>query len=206
MNIFLVGSGGREHTLAWKLKQSPLCNQLFIAPGNAGTAGIGKNLDIKVTEFEKLAGACIANNIDMLVVGPEDPLVKGIYDYFKSNEQLRHIKVIGPSAKAAQLEGSKAYAKAFMEKNNIPTAAYKKFSAANYSEGLEYIKQQSLPIVLKADGLAAGKGVLICQSHIEAASEFELMLMSDKFGDAGKTVVIEQFLEGISDRAIFRRN
>jgi len=197
MNIILVGSGGREHTLAWKLNQSPLCSKLFIAPGNAGTANIGQNLDINITEFEKLGKACIDNKIAMLVVGPEEPLVKGIYDYFKNNEQLQHIKVIGPSAEAAQLEGSKAYAKAFMLKNNIPTAAFKKFTADNYVEGLAYIQEQPLPIVLKADGLAAGKGVIICKTHIEAVSEFELMIMRSKFGEAGKTVVVEQFLEGI---------
>ncbi|MFT3982140.1 MAG: phosphoribosylamine--glycine ligase [Ferruginibacter sp.] len=197
MNIILVGSGGREHTLAWKLQQSPQCSKLFIAPGNAGTAGIGTNLDIKVTEFEKLGKACIDHKIDMLVVGPEEPLVKGIYDYFKKEASLNHIRVIGPSAEAAQLEGSKAYAKAFMQKNNIPTAAFRKFTAENYEEGLEYIKAHPLPIVLKADGLAAGKGVLICKTYIEAVAEFELMILRSKFGEAGKTVVVEQFLEGI---------
>lgn len=197
MNILIVGSGGREHTLAWKLKQSPLCKALYIAPGNAGTAQLGTNLPIKITEFEKLGQACTANAVDMLLVGPEEPLVKGIYDYFKSTPELQHIKVIGPSAEAAQLEGSKAYAKAFMQKNNIPTAAFKKFTEDNYEEGLAYIQQQTLPIVLKADGLAAGKGVIICKTHIEAVSEFELMIQRSKFGEAGKKVVVEQFLRGI---------
>ena len=158
MNILLIGSGGREHTLAWKLTQSTLCSRLFIAPGNAGTAIFGTNLPISVSDFDAMAKACTANNIDMILVGPEEPLVKGIYDYFKNKEEFEHIKVIGPSKEAAQLEGSKAFAKAFMQRHNIPTAAYKEFTSDKYLEGVEYIKTQSLPIVLKADGLAAGKG------------------------------------------------
>jgi phosphoribosylamine---glycine ligase len=197
MNLLLIGSGGREHTLAWKLTQSPLCSRLFIAPGNAGTALCGTNLPISVSDFDAMAVACKANNIDMILVGPEEPLVKGIYDYFKNKEGLGHIKVIGPSKEASQLEGSKAFAKAFMQRHNIPTAAYKEFTSDKYLEGVEYIKTQSLPIVLKADGLAAGKGVLICQSHLEATAEFELMLLRSKFGEAGKKVVIEEFLKGI---------
>ena len=197
MNILLVGSGGREHTLAWKLTQSPLCNNLFIAPGNAGTALCGTNLPISVSDFDAMAVACKANSIDMILVGPEEPLVKGIYDYFKNKKGFEHIKVIGPSKEAAQLEGSKAFAKAFMQRHNIPTAAFKKFTSDEYLEGVEYIKAQSLPIVLKADGLAAGKGVLICQNHLEAMAEFELMLLRSKFGEAGKKVVIEEFLKGI---------
>ncbi len=197
MNILLIGSGGREHTLAWKLKQSPLCNQLFIAPGNAGTALCGINLSIAVSDFENIAEACITNSIDMILVGPEEPLVKGIYDFFKTKKGLEHIKVIGPSKEASQLEGSKAFAKAFMKRHNIPTAAYGEFTADKYLEGVEYIKSQALPIVIKADGLAAGKGVLICQSHLEATAEFELMLLRSKFGEAGKKVVIEEFLKGI---------
>jgi len=197
MNILLIGSGGREHTLAWKLKQSPLCDHLFVAPGNAGTQNFGTNLPIKTTEFEKLGEACIANKVDMLIVGPEEPLVKGIYDHFKNNTRLQHIQVIGPSAEASQLEGSKAYAKAFMQRHNIPTAAYREFTAENYEEGQEYILQHSLPVVLKADGLAAGKGVLICKTHIEAMAEFDLMIHRSKFGEAGTKVVIEEFLTGI---------
>jgi phosphoribosylamine--glycine ligase len=197
MNILLVGSGGREHTLAWKMKQSPLCDALFIAPGNAGTRNLGTNLDIKINEFEKLAAACKQHSIDMILVGPEEPLVKGIYDYFKNDPALQHINVIGPSAEAAQLEGSKAYAKAFMLRHGIPTANYKEFTVDNYEEGLEYIQQHPLPVVLKADGLAAGKGVLICKTHIEAAAEFELMVMRSKFGEAGNKVVVEEFLLGI---------
>jgi len=197
MNILLIGAGGREHTLAWKLKQSPLCNMLFIAPGNAGTALCGTNLAIGVSDFDAIANACTEHAIDMIMVGPEEPLVKGIYDFFKNNPGLQHIKVIGPSKEAAQLEGSKAFAKAFMKRHRIPTAAYEEFTADKYLEGVAYIKKQSLPIVLKADGLAAGKGVLICQNHLEAAAEFELMLLRSKFGEAGKRVVIEEFLKGI---------
>ena len=197
MNILLIGSGGREHALAWKIKQSALCSELFIAPGNAGTATCGTNLPIAVTDFEGLQAASIANKIDMILVGPEEPLVKGIYDFFKNNSATKHIQVIGPSKAAAQLEGSKAFAKAFMKKNNIPTAAYGEFTIDNYAEGVEYIKEHSLPIVLKADGLAAGKGVMICQNHLEALSEFELMIYRSKFGEAGKKVVVEEFLKGI---------
>ncbi|HQY12222.1 MAG TPA: phosphoribosylamine--glycine ligase [Ferruginibacter sp.] len=197
MNILLIGSGGREHALAWKMKQSPLCDALFIAPGNAGTASCGTNLPIAVTDFEALAAACKEHAIGIVLVGPEDPLVKGIYDFFKNRPGLENIKVIGPSKEAAQLEGSKAFAKAFMTRHGIPTAAYAEFNADNYMEGVNYIKSHSLPIVLKADGLAAGKGVLICRNHLEATSEFELMLYRSKFGEAGKKVVIEEFLKGI---------
>jgi phosphoribosylamine--glycine ligase len=197
MNILLIGSGGREHTFAWKLKQSPLCESLFIAPGNAGTAQCGTNLDIAVSDFATLAAACLKHKIDLILVGPEEPLVKGITDFFKSSDLTRHIKIIGPSKEAAQLEGSKAYAKDFMMRHKIPTAAYREFTEENFDEGIAYIQQHSLPIVLKADGLAAGKGVLICETHIEALAEFELMLMRSKFGDAGKKVVIEEFLKGI---------
>ena len=197
MNILLVGSGGREHTLAWKLKQSSRCGNLFIAPGNAGTADFCINLDIAITDFEALATACKKHTIEMLIVGPEEPLVKGITDYFKAGENTKHIHIIGPAKEAAQLEGSKAYAKAFMKRHKIPTAAYKEFTEANYIEGIDYIKNHSLPIVLKADGLAGGKGVLICNSAMEALAEFELMIIRSKFGDAGKKVVIEEFLNGI---------
>ncbi len=197
MNILLVGSGGREHALAWKLTQSNLCTQLFIAPGNAGTSLLGTNLPIAVNDFESLKAACLKNNITMMVVGPEEPLVNGIYDDFKNDPSTKHIHVIGPSKNAAQLEGSKAFAKEFMLRHNIPTAAYKEFTNSNYEEGLAYIKNHSLPIVLKADGLAAGKGVLICTNTMEALSEYELMLHKSKFGEAGKRVVIEEFLTGI---------
>jgi phosphoribosylamine--glycine ligase len=197
MNILILGSGGREHAFAWKIKQSPLCNQLFIAPGNAGTMQCGTNLNISVTDFEAIKNAVIENNISMVLVGPEDPLVKGIYDFFAADESLKHVQVIGPSKKSAQLEGSKAFAKTFMQKNNIPTAAYQEFNKNNYADGIEYIKQHSLPIVLKADGLAAGKGVLICQNHEDALAEFELMIQQSKFGAASEKVVIESYLNGI---------
>lgn len=197
MNILLIGGGGREHALAWKLIKSPLCSNLFIAPGNAGTALCGTNLPIAVTDFEAMAAACTENDIQMILVGPEEPLVKGICDFFKDKKEFETLKVIGPSKAASQLEGSKAFAKAFMKRHKVPTAAYAEFDATTYLDGVEYIKQQPLPIVLKADGLAAGKGVLICQTHIEAVSEFDLMLNQSKFGDAGKKVVIEEFLTGI---------
>ena len=197
MNILLIGSGGREHTLAWKLKQSDLCKQLFIAPGNAGTANFGTNIALAITDFVGLASFCIPNKIDMIIVGPEEPLVKGIYDFFKSDPLTAHIHIIGPSKEASRLEGSKAYAKAFMFRHNIPTAAYREFDAANFEDGINYIKHHALPVVLKADGLAAGKGVVICTNHIEALAEFELMIQQAKFGEASKRVVIEEFLDGI---------
>jgi len=197
MKILLVGAGGREHALAWKIIQSNLCDKLFIAPGNAGTEKCGENVDIKVSDFEKLSAFCVANKIDIVVVGPEEPLVNGIYDFFKKKHATAHIHVIGPAKEAAQLEGSKAFAKEFMRRNNIPTAAYKEFTASNYEQGIEYIRNHTLPVVLKADGLAAGKGVLICTNHIEALAEFELMIQRAKFGEAGKKVVIEEFLDGI---------
>jgi phosphoribosylamine---glycine ligase len=197
MNILIIGAGGREHCFAWKIKQSPLCENLFIAPGNAGTALCGTNLDIMVSDFEKLAAAAVENKIDLILVGPEEPLVKGIVDFFKNEEILSHIKIIGPSQEAAQLEGSKAYAKDFMIRHGIPTAAYKEFVDTDFETGIEYISNHEMPLVIKADGLAAGKGVLICNSQLEARAEFELMLMRSKFGDAGKKVVIEDFLQGI---------
>lgn len=197
MNILLLGSGGREHALSWKLKESPLCDKLIIAPGNAGTMMFGRNHPADLTDFLSIKNICVAEAIDMLIVGPEDPLVNGIFDYFKNDMELSHIKVIGPSKDAAQLEGSKAFAKSFMQRHGVLTAAYREFTVENYDEGLKYIKEHSLPVVLKADGLAAGKGVLICMNHIEALAEFELIIMRAKFGEAGKRVVVEQFLEGM---------
>ncbi len=197
MRILLIGSGGREHALAHKLSQSPQCESLFIAPGNAGTALCGKNLNIGINDFESIKKACIDEKIDLVIVGPEEPLVKGITDFLISDPLLKDLDVIGPDKKGAQLEGSKAFAKSFMMRNNIPTAAYKEFTLDNYQEGVEYIKNHSLPIVMKADGLAAGKGVVICENHLEAFAEFELMIQRAKFGEAGKRVVIEEFLQGI---------
>jgi len=197
MNILLLGSGGREHALAWKLSQSKHCSKLFIAPGNAGTLLHGINLTFTVNDFDAIQKACVDKEIDMVIVGPEEPLVNGIVDVLKSNEQLKNLFVIGPSKNAAQLEGSKAFAKSFMKRHNIPTAAYKEFTSENFEDGIEYLQQHSLPIVLKADGLAAGKGVIICQNYVEAIAEFELMIQRSKFGEAGKRVVVEEFLEGI---------
>jgi phosphoribosylamine--glycine ligase len=197
MHILILGGGGREHALAWKISQSKSCTALFIAPGNAGTSAFGKNLQLEPTDFPAVGKACLENKISMVVVGPEEPLVKGIVDYFTNDRSLSHIPVIGPNASAARLEGSKAFSKEFMIRHGIPTATYKEFDADHFSEGSEYIKSHSLPVVLKADGLAAGKGVIICQSHIEAMAEFELMLQQDKFGEAGRKIVVEEFLDGI---------
>jgi len=197
MNILLLGSGGREHALAWKLNQSVWTNPLYIAPGNAGTALCGHNVNLSLTDFEAIGKFCKERKIEMVVVGPEEPLVNGLYDFFKSSESLKEIFFIGPSKFGAQLEGSKAFAKAFMQRHNIPTAAYREFDAASFDEGVQYIRQQSLPVVLKADGLAAGKGVIIAQSHVEAIAELELMIQQEKFGEASRKVVVEQFLDGI---------
>lgn len=197
MNILLVGNGGREHALSWKIVQSKLCSKLFIAPGNAGTALCGTNVNLSVTDFENIKQLCIKENIGLVIIGPEEPLVKGIVDDFKQDPQVQHIPVIGPSKEGAQLEGSKAFAKRFMQKYGIPTAVYKEFDNDNYEEGIPYLQQHELPIVLKADGLAAGKGVIICQSHLEAMSEYELMIHQSKFGEASKKVVVEDYLKGI---------
>jgi phosphoribosylamine---glycine ligase len=197
MNILLLGGGGREHALAWKISQSKVCSELFIGPGNAGTSAFGANLALDPSDFPAVRKACLDNNINMVVVGPEEPLVKGIVDYFLADASISHIPVIGPDASAARLEGSKAFSKQFMVKHGIPTAAYKEFDADQFVEGSEYVKTHSLPVVLKADGLAAGKGVIICNSHIEAMAEFELMLQQDKFGEAGRRIVVEEFLDGI---------
>lgn len=197
MNILLLGSGGREHALAWKMVQSSLCSKLFIAPGNAGTSQCGTNLDISPTDFENIKKACVREKIDMVVVGPEEPLVKGIVDFFLKDSALKEIAVIGPSASGARLEGSKAFSKKFMQQYNIPTAGYREFDMDNYAEGIAYLEHHSLPIVLKADGLAAGKGVVICHSYVEAMAEYELMLQYSKFGDASRKIVVEEFLTGI---------
>ena len=197
MNILLIGAGGREHALAWKLAQSPHCTKVYVAPGNAGTAQIATNLPIGISDFDAIGRACVSHSIKLVIVGPEEPLVKGIVDFFSANTALQHIQMIGPNKKAAQMEGSKSFAKAFMNRHHIPTAVYKKFDSNNYAEGLTYIQQHSLPVVLKADGLAAGKGVLICHNHIEALAEYELMIQQNKFGAAGNTLIVEAFLTGI---------
>ena len=196
MNILILGSGGREHAFAWKLAQSPSCENLYIAPGNAGTALEGMNVPIQPTDFEEIKDFVLSEEIEMVVVGPEIPLVEGIYDFFQADEALKKVAVIGPSQAAAQLEGSKAFAKQFMQDFAIPTAAYRAFTLENKAEGLAYIAQQKTPIVLKADGLAAGKGVLILDSIEEAQTTFSEML-DGKFGDASSKIVIEEFLQGL---------
>lgn len=197
MNILLLGSGGREHALAWKMAQSPECSRLFIAPGNPGTAACGTNLPFAPTDVAAVKACCLEKEIGMVVIGPEEPLVKGLVNELKSDDRLQHLLIIGPDRHAAQLEGSKAFAKAFMQRHGIPTAAYGEFTADNFEAGVAYIRQQQLPVVLKADGLAAGKGVLICPTHEEAVAEFEQMVRQAKFGAASSKVVVEAFLSGI---------
>ncbi len=196
MKILLIGGGGREHALAWKIAQSDKTEKLFIAPGNAGTAGVGENVDIKADDFEALKAFALQNGIDMIVVGPEDPLVKGIYDEFKNDERTAGIPVIGPSKQGAVLEGSKDFAKSFMARHGIPTAQYKTFNGNNIEEGLSFLETLKPPYVLKADGLCAGKGVLIVPTLEEAKKEFKEML-GGMFGNASANVVIEEFLSGI---------
>ena len=196
MKILLLGSGGREHALAWKIAQSPKVEKLYIAPGNAGTNAVGENVNIKATDFEAISAFALKENIEMVVVGPEDPLVEGIYDYFQNRPELKHIAVIGPSANGAQLEGSKEFAKGFMMRHQIPTARYKSITAENLEEGLAFLETLEAPYVLKADGLCAGKGVLILPTLDEAKKELKEML-GGMFGSASATVVIEEFLSGI---------
>ncbi len=197
MNILLLGSGGREHAFAWKIAQSPRCNQLFVAPGNPGTAEIATNVPLGVTDFSGISTFIQANAIDLLVIGPEEPLVKGLVDYLHAQEGLEQLFVVGPSQLGATLEGSKDFSKQFMLRNGVPTAAYATFHTHQLEEGLAYLEKQSLPIVLKADGLAAGKGVLICGSLEEAKISLKEMLVDAKFGDASSKVVVEEFLTGI---------
>lgn len=197
MNILIIGSGGREHAFAWKISQSKNLTQLFVAPGNAGTAKIATNLPIAVSDFTGIAQAVKEHNIEMIIVGPEDPLVKGIVDFFKKDKSLKKIKIVGPDAAGAQLEGSKDFSKAFMQKYGIPTAASQTFTKDTLAEGLAYLETQSLPIVLKADGLAAGKGVIIAETLAEAKQSLHEMLAEAKFGDASSKVLIEQYLTGI---------
>lgn len=196
MKILLLGSGGREHALAWKIAQSPKVEKLYIAPGNAGTGLTGENVNIKADDFEALKDFCVEKNINMVVVGPEDPLVKGIYDDFKNDPRTKNIPVIGPSKKGAVLEGSKDFAKGFMQRHNIPTAKYKTFDGTSLEEGLKFLETLKAPYVLKADGLCAGKGVLILPTLEEAKKELKEML-GGMFGNASAQVVIEEFLSGI---------
>ena len=196
MNILLLGSGGREHALAWKIAQSEKVNKLYIAPGNAGTDQCGENVNIKATDFDAIKAFCIDNDVNMVVVGPEDPLVKGIYDYFRNDTAISHIPVIGPSKEGAQMEGSKDFAKRFMQRHNIPTARYETFDGNSLNEGLDFLETLKAPYVLKADGLCAGKGVLILPTLEEAKKELKEML-DGMFGNASAKVVIEEFLSGI---------
>jgi phosphoribosylamine---glycine ligase len=197
MNILVLGSGGREHTLAYKIAESPRCENLFVAPGNAGTAQIAKNVAIPVNDFQAIKECVLENNIEMVIVGPEDPLVNGIYNYFADSSSLKDVMLIGPSKKGALLEGSKERAKEFMMAHGIPTAAYESFTVENLDEGKSFLETLQPPYVLKADGLAAGKGVLIINDLNEAKTELENMLTHSKFGAASSTVVIEEFLDGI---------
>ena len=196
MKLLLLGSGGREHALAWKIAQSPKVEKLYIAPGNAGTSEVGENVAMKADDFDAIAAFVLDKQVDIVVVGPEDPLVKGIVDYFKANEAVRHIPVVGPSQEGAQLEGSKDFAKAFMKRHNIPTAAYATFDGTQVEEGCQFLETLQAPYVLKADGLCAGKGVLILPTLEEAKAELRNML-GGKFGNASSRVVIEEFLDGI---------
>ena len=197
MNILLLGSGGREHALAWKLSQSPLLSNLFIAPGNAGTLQFGTNLALSLNDFDEIKIAVLKHQINMVVVGPEDPLVNGIHDFFLSDPDIRQVPVIGPVKKAAMLEGSKDFAKQFMNRHGIPTARHQTFSKPTISDGIDFLHTLRPPYVLKADGLAAGKGVIICKTLEEAESEFTRMLLDSTFGAASDKVVIEEFLPGI---------
>jgi phosphoribosylamine--glycine ligase len=197
MNVLILGSGGREHALAWKLSQSPLLDKLYIAPGNAGTADNGENIPIQVSDFEGIRKLVLEKNIGLVVVGPEVPLVEGIHDYFLAHRDLENIPVIGPVQKAAMLEGSKDFAKAFLEKHNIPTAKYRTFTKDKIEEAEAYLKSMTPPYVLKADGLAAGKGVVICPDIQSARAELQEMLLGSKFGQASEKLVIEEFLDGI---------
>ncbi|MDC3305820.1 phosphoribosylamine--glycine ligase [Flavobacteriales bacterium] len=197
MNVLILGSGGREHAFAWKIAKSSSCNQLFIAPGNAGTAQVGTNVNIGVNDFASIKEFILAENIELVLVGPEDPLVNGIYNFFKEDEQLKNISLIGPSKEGAQLEGSKEFAKEFMFRHNIPTAKYQAFTKDNLADGYTFLESLESPYVLKADGLAAGKGVLILNDLQEAKDELKAMVADAKFGTASSTVVIEEFLDGI---------
>ena len=197
MNILILGAGGREHTFAWKISQSPLCKQLFVAPGNSGTSSLATNLNVSVVDFEGIKEQVLTHAITMVVVGPEDPLVNGIYDFFLQDIELQHVAVIGPQKAAAQLEGSKEFAKEFLYRHQIPTAAYESFTKETVNEGYTFLETLKPPYVLKADGLAAGKGVLILTELEKAKQELKSMLVDSKFGVASTKVVIEEFLDGI---------
>ena len=196
MKVLILGAGGREHAIAWKIAKSSSCNELFIAPGNAGTAEVGENINIDISDFEKIKKLVLKKQIDIVIVGPEEPLVNGIYDFFKSNDELENILLIGPSKRGAQLEGSKEFAKQFMEKYNIPTAKYQAFTKNNLQKGYDFLESLHPPYVLKADGLAGGKGVLIINELQKAKDELNNMISNAKFGKASSTVIVEEFLKG----------
>ncbi|MDA7596456.1 phosphoribosylamine--glycine ligase, partial [Flavobacteriales bacterium] len=196
MNVLILGSGGREHAFAWKISKSSSCNKLFIAPGNAGTNDVGTNVDIEINDFKSIKKFVLINEVTIVLVGPEDPLVNGIYDFFQNDDELKNIALIGPSKQGAKLEGSKKFAKEFMFRHNIPTAKYKAFTKENLKDSSKFLESLSPPYVLKADGLAAGKGVLIINDIKEAKQELKKMICDGKFGKASSTVVIEEFLEG----------
>lgn len=197
MNILILGSGGREHAFAWKLAQSPLCDVLFVAPGNAGTAQIATNLPLGFNDFDGIATAIRQHHIDLVIVGPEEPLVKGIVDFLRQQPDFESLRIVGPDAQGAQLEGSKDFSKQFMARHSIPTAASQTFTVQTFNEGISYLENHLLPVVLKADGLAAGKGVIIAETKYEATAALTAMLDGQKFGSAGDKVVVEQFLRGI---------
>jgi len=197
MNILILGSGGREHTFAWKIAQSPKCNELYVAPGNSGTANVATNIDISETDFAAIKELVLDKHIELVVVGPEAPLVAGVHDYFLNDDDIKHVSVIGPQKEAAELEGSKEFAKEFLFRHNIPTAAYESFTKETVEKGYAFLETLNPPYVLKADGLAAGKGVVILEDIDEAKAELKSMLVDAKFGDASRKVVIEEFLDGI---------
>ena len=197
MRVLLLGAGGRESALAWKIAQSSILDALYIAPGNAGTKQWGKNVALNPLDFEAVKAFALEHDIQMIVVGPEEPLVHGIYNFFNADPEVKHIGIIGPSSEGAALEGSKSFAKDFMQRHGIPTAKYGTFTLEKLREGIEFLRSMKAPYVLKADGLAAGKGVIILNSLQEAENELTTILLDEKFGEAGKTVVIEQFLTGI---------
>ena len=197
MNILILGSGGREHAISWKISQSEKCSNLYIAPGNAGTGLVGNNLSVNINDFKEVKLNVIEKSIDLVIVGPEEPLVRGIVDFFKSDDELKHVKIFGPSSEGSKLEGSKDFSKEFMFRNNIPCAKSKTFNKNSLSEGISFLEKINPPYVLKADGLAAGKGVLILDDLEEAKSELSKMILDEKFGDASKNVLIEEYLDGI---------
>ena len=197
MNILVLGSGGREHAISWKISQSKKCRNLYIAPGNAGTELVGNNLSVNINDFKEVKLNVIEKSIDLVIVGPEEPLVRGIVDFFKSDDELKHVKIFGPSSEGSKLEGSKDFSKEFMFRNNIPCAKSKTFNKNNLSEGISFLEKINPPYVLKADGLAAGKGVLILDDLEEAKTELSKMILDEKFGDASKNVLIEEYLDGI---------